>query len=330
MTLGELVDLVCTKVHRNDDESRAEARKYIRSRYQIIWDSRAWRDTMDILTMQGTQIVNEFGEPLIDENGEFIFDGLVDQVLIMPAVVGKVIALRWGNMTTLTNEEMGTVFFIDPNLFNTVGDPLSFSCISSSGLPQNPGGRSLIFTSTGIGSSFGVTIRGTLGNVDQSEVVMTSGTGQVTSSYSYDFVSSLSKDSQSYDLVVRDDLGTPLMTLPREETFRRHQRIHFHSTPQNPGEMLALYKKRYKDLVYDSDSTEIEGIDNMLLAAAISDMREGERQYGKAQAKSLEVAGLMDMAIRLEREQSASNPRIIPTIYDWPWEGPDTCSKSNW
>ena len=69
MTRGELVDLVCTKVHRVDNESVAEARKYVRSRYQIIWDTRLWRDSLEMKLLQGEQLVNEFGEPLVDEDG---------------------------------------------------------------------------------------------------------------------------------------------------------------------------------------------------------------------------------------------------------------------
>ena len=72
---------------------------------------------------------------------------------------------------------------------------------------------------------------------------------------------------------------------------------------------MILYKRKCKDLINDSDSTEIEGFDNMVLAAAISDMREGERQISKAAAKAQEVAGLMQVAIDLEKEQSASMPR---------------------
>ena len=80
---------------------------------------------------------------------------------------------------------------------------------------------------------------------------------------------------------------------------------------------MVMYKRRCKDLIHDSDSTEIEGFDNMILAAAISDMYEGARHLNKAASKVAEVQGLMQIAIDLEKEQSASMPRLIPDEGSW-------------
>jgi hypothetical protein len=314
MTLAELVDLVCTKVHRLDPESQEEAKKYLRSRYQILWDSRLWRDSLDTLLLQGRQILNEVGEPLLDENGNILYAGLIDQTLIMPVIVGRIVCVRWVN-TTLDVEEMSTTFKLNPQTFNQIGRPMSFSIISPSALPQQPGGRRLQFRSTSPTATYTVSIRGMLADADQAEVVTMAGEAPIMSAYSYDSISILAKTSATEDLRVQDDLGTQLMTLPRDETERRHQRITFHSTPNEAGSLFILYKKRRRDLNYGADSTEIEGMDNMLLAAAISDMYESARQNNKAALKGQEVTALMDVAMRLEREQSASNPRIIP------WDG---------
>jgi hypothetical protein len=329
MTLGELTDLVCTKVHRNDVESQAEARKYIRSRYQIIWDMRLWRDTLELKTMRGGEITNEFGIPLTDEHGNILYAGLIDQVITMPIIVSRVVACRWGSLSTLEPEALDALFQIDPDRFDRVGEPISFSVISPSGVTQTPGGRPLRLNSSAVDAMYDVTVHGSLGDADQSEVIRMSGTSQVSSAYSYDNIVSLSKDSRTEDLVVQDDLLTPLLTLPRDESERLHQRIHFHSTPRENGEMLILYKRRIKNLNEDSDSTELGGtVDNALLAAAISDMREGERQYTKAAQKSVEVSGLVELAIQDEKRQSGSLIRIIPSIYDFTF-GEDILTKSD-
>ena len=321
MTLAELVDQVCQKVHRNDAPARAEARTYLKARYRILYESRIWRDAIDPpLLLSGRTLNNEFGDPLTDEHGNILTTGLVDQILILPAIASRVINCRWGTNTVLQNEELWNMIRLNPSIFDQTGDPIGFSVTSPSGTLVSPGGLPLVFTSSHVDATFDVTVRGRLGDVDQSEVVAVTGGGQTNSIYSYDHISSLGKDSLDYPLTVKDSIGTTLLNLPADEGDRRHQRIHFHSTPRTPGTLMILYKRRCKDLTHDSDSTEIEGFDNMLLAAAITDMREGERQISKAAAKAQEVAGLMQVAIDLEKEQSASMPRLIPDPGDGGWE----------
>jgi hypothetical protein len=325
MTLKELADQVCTKCHRNDAPAQAEARTYIKARYRILYESRIWRDAIDPpLLLRGRTLTNEFNEPLTDEDGNILTTGLVDQILILPAIASRVINCRWGSNIVLQNEELWNMVRLNPSIFDQTGDPIGFSVTSPSGTQVSPGGLPLVFTSSNIDAAFNVTVRGRLNDVDQTEVVPVTGAGATTSINAYDHISSLGKDTLEYPLTVKDSIGTTLLRLPAEEGDRKHQRIHFHSTPRSPGTLMILYKRKCKDLVHDSDSTEIEGFDNMVLAAAISDMREGERQISKAAAKAQEVAGLMQVAIDLEKEQSASMPRLIPdegSVQDLPGKG---------
>ena len=314
MTLSEIVDLVCLKMHRVDEESNQEARKYVISRYRIIHDSRLWKDTRDIFDFRGQVLLTQDGSPIMDGAGNILATGIAGQIIILPALVGKVIACRWGNFSTLEVEELQTLFRTNPQAFNEIGDPVSFSVVAPSAVHTAPGGQILTVNSTQANANYTVSIRGRYFDQDQSERLTVSGFSLISSQYRYDEIFALSKTSQEYDLIVKDALGGRLLTLPSEETYRFHQRIHFHSTPTSPGTMLLFYKRRCRDLFYDSDATEIQGIDNMVLAAAISDMREGERQYSKAMQKAGEVAGLMQVAIDLE-SQNAAFPRIIPDDY---------------
>ena len=312
MTLGEAIDYVVTVCHRNDDESRAEARKYIRARHRIIYNARLWRDAVDMHPLLGGQIFNEFGQPLVDENGNIIYTGLSGQILILPALIGKVIMLRWGNAGTLDVEEPSTIMKIDPERFQRIGEPISFSLMNPSATTVSPGGRSLRLSSSSNAASYRVSIRGQLGDLDRDETVTTAGQAQIASFYSYDQVSSIAKMSETEDLIVADDLGTPLLNLPRSETSRSHQRVHLHSTPRDAGSLLILYKKRLQELTDDACEIFPPSLVDAVAEGAISKMREGERQFGKAAAKAQEVIALMDVAVREEREQSASNPRLIP------------------
>lgn len=326
MTRKELVDLVTTKCHRTDDPSRQEAAAYIRARYRIIYESRIWRDSIDPpLVLQGTLFYNEFGVPITDEEGNILRSGIAGQVIILPVIVGRIISCRWGsNAEQLHVEELAQQFRLNPQLFESVGDPIGFSVTSPSAVTMSPGGGKISIYSTDSNARYSVSIRGNLGETDQSEQLRASGISPIYSRYSYDQISALGKDDTSFDLIVEDQSGGNLLTLPADESSRLHQRIHFHSTPANSGSLMILYKRRCRDLINDSDATEIDGIDNAVLAAAISDMREGERQYSKAALKAQEVQGLMSNAIGLEKEQSANNCRIIPElIHSGDWSGKD-------
>jgi hypothetical protein len=65
-------------------------------------------------------------------------------------------------------------------------------------------------------------------------------------------------------------------------------------------------------------------LDNMLLAAVEKEMHDGARQLGKGMSKAQEVMGLFQVAVDLEKEQSASMPRLIPdegSMQDMPGKG---------
>jgi hypothetical protein len=316
MTLEKAIDYICTLCHRPDDESRNEARQYIQARHRILYNSRLWRDAVDFHTLRGARILNEFGQPLVDENGNIIYSGMTGQVMIMPALIGKVVMLRWGTMeamvATLQVEEPSTILKVDAERLQRVSDPISFSIMNPSGTATASGGRSLVLWSSSNDASYEVSIRGQRDDQDYDEEVTIAGQARIPSAYSYDQIFSIAKTSNTKDLYVNDDLGTPLLILPRSETSRSHQRIHLHSTPQNSGSLLILYKKRLVEL--SNDSTEIwpPSMVDMVIEGAVSKMYEGARQHNKAAAKAQEVMALMDVALREEREQSASNPCLIP------------------
>ena len=143
-------------------------------------------------------------------------------------------------------------------------------------------------------------------------VTVSPGTSISTSTYSYDTIYSLSKGTTTADLEVTSYIdGAQLLMLQTHETERKHQRIHVHSTPRNASVGLMLFKKTFTPLINDSDSPEITGIDNALLAAAISDMQEGQRQYGKGAAKMQESVAMIGTMADLERHQSENLTRLI-------------------
>jgi hypothetical protein len=291
MTLSEIASLVCTKCHRTDTASLQEAKTYIRSRYKMLWDSRPWRDSIGMLSLDSSS---------------------VSQVTTLPAIVDRVMAIRWGSETNLLPQDLGTIFQVDPAMFERVGSPATFSIIAPSGVASSPGGMPIKVTSSNPAASFSVSIKGLLSGVPKYETIVVAGTSVLTSANSYDEVFSLSKSSTDYPLTAQNSSGSTILSLATWETAKSFQRIHFDMVPSEAMACMILFKRTFVPLINDSDSTELTGIDNALLASAIADMLEGQRQYGKAQVKMQEASMMATQMADLERHQSASAAQLIP------------------
>ena len=302
MTLAELVELGCTKMHRTDIESQNEIKVYLRSRYRMLWDSRPWRDALAVMDVGDSTL----------------------QTIILPPVVDRILAVRW-NRAMITPDHLVTAFLTDPSSFDSISNPINYSIISPSGVGVSPDGEQLDMFSESANANFTVAIHGLQGNVERRETIAISGANLSTSLEAYDVVHSLSKSSTDYGLTVRNAYNAMiLLELKPEETSKSHQRIMLHSVPSEARNVFVLYKRRCPDLINDGDATELSGIDNALLAAGISDMLEGQRHYGKASMKAQESGLLTQAAADLDVHQSANIIRIIP----WDAGGDDSDSLS--
>jgi len=58
-------------------------------------------------------------------------------------------------------------------------------------------------------------------------------------------------------------------------------------------------------------------LDDALIAFAMADLLERERQFGKAQAKVGEAVALVNETLLAERDQQQNHIQIIPEVYDY-------------
>lgn len=293
MTLAEYVDLVCQKCRRNDNPTREEAKTYIRNKYRTIYESKPWRDVSGVI-----------GVPITTADGP---------VVILPQIIDRVIACRWSDTIPLPHSSLYEIMEINPHRFDEIGDPLSFSIISPSGVAVPPLGQKIRATTSASTPEFKISLHGAYNGDKVSELINMTGNATVESFHRYDEIYSLSIGSRQSDIEIkRADDGMQMLFLNTWENERKHQRIHFGSTPQNATTALILHKRDFQPLVDDSSAPEIAGIETALEEFAMYDMRQAERQYSMAQqhlqAASAAVMGMAD----LERHQSAYKVKIIP------------------
>ena len=160
MTLGEYVDLICQKCRRTDNPTRDEARTYIRNKYRTIYESKPWRDVSGVV-----------GVPISTE-----------QVTILPQIIDRVISCRWSNTITIPNASLYEIMEINPHRFDEVGDPLSFSIISPSGVAVPPLGQKIRATTSGSTPEFKMSLHGAYNGDKVSEIINMTGNATVESS----------------------------------------------------------------------------------------------------------------------------------------------------
>jgi len=105
MTLSDMASFICGKVGKTDSDSLAKCKEFIARRYELIWSSQLWRDT---LTTSSQSVP-------ADTQDVTLSDTSIDQI----------VAVRWSD-TTLGPVAHEAVFAIDPTLFDNSGTPMAF------------------------------------------------------------------------------------------------------------------------------------------------------------------------------------------------------------
>ena len=299
MTLVEMADLVCEKVNKTDDDSLALCKKFIRRRYQLIYDSYLWKDSLDVATISNNENAGVYGPTNLP---------------IMPRWMERVVAVREGGDTNLTVEEQSLFFKKDPALYGRVGTCSGFHqvrpywwaeydpstdlyCRSVAG---NDGGKRVYVRDNDSGARTSATLTSTL----------------VTSISTEDFTDPyISKDVTSGSVLFYREVDSTEVTMASFETHLRYERIRLIDDPGEEVELLVLGKRRAVNLEFDSDAPIIQNIDDAIIAHAQADMLERARQYAKSAEKRREAVAQVAKAIDLETNQSARVVVICPASY---------------
>ena len=301
MTLTELADYTCAKVGQTDEDSLAQCKRFLNARLRMIWDSALWRDSLCLATVS----------PAAGASW-----------IILPASVERVLKLRAGSSAALPPLEGALVFDYAPDLFESAGDPLGFAVFAPvvHG-PCGDTGDALIVTEGSGGSVAGDAGRKAFIEVEQADgtrvtETLLSGGSAFSVGSAGRFIVRFSKEVTVANYQVGFADGTPLSApLAAEETqFPRRVRVRLVRTPTAALEALALCKRSYPGLMNDFESPALANVDNALLAYAMADMLERQRQYAKAQLKLQEAQTQMAILHDLERNQTGCESRLVPAM----------------
>lgn len=117
MTLDNMATFICNKVGRPDAASILSCKGFLGRRYELIWDSQLWKDSLTTISVP-------------------VAEGVQD--VILGASIDRVVAVRWDTIG-LSPVQHEAVYYIDPTLFDKSGTPAAYVI-----MPAHPTGGSVI------------------------------------------------------------------------------------------------------------------------------------------------------------------------------------------
>lgn len=321
MTLIELAEFVCDKVGTPDADSVTICKKFLSRRYQLIWDSANWVDSMCMVT--------------VDSSASHPY-------LLMPLDVGRVISIRDANDNALGVMDPMTLFSYRPEYWDTAGEVTGFTHVAPAVCGASSGAVDIPWYLTGYPTNhpedvgyadFDITLEkvdGTVSqfkrfDIDSSAFNLGSFFWVLSASVSFVGLEStdviiLRESTDSGTIRVRfinpdgDSSASDNATSATYSPAPRRARVRLMKKPESAGSMLCLCKRVPTRFDEDHHVPQITDIENALICMAHGDMLQRQRQYTRAQQQLAEGQTHMRVRLDLERNQSASSLRIIPQV----------------
>ena len=302
MNLSELAQFVCSKVRQTDAVSTALCKGYLGARFQMIWDSELWRDSLVMVTTT------------LDPTQPSLNSGLdAAGVWLLPRIANKVVAIRDHDRAYISRNAE-EYFRMDLDEFGATGTAIHFhilpSCVAAFGSPTpvwitgtNPNdAQSLLH------------VRGVNAGGDMLE--MDCNLGQNTNLGNILEITTATKKATQGFAIFTDQLKTRgyLTMDPAQTAAPQLCRVQIVEIPTRPVNLRALVKRTMPPFVNDEDVPQLRNIENVLIAFAQADMLQQTRQYAKAQLLQQEGTALLMDIKREEVYQQAATPRVIPDV----------------
>lgn len=320
MTLADMADQVTERIGVTDDHTTLQAKKFLRRRYQVVYDSQLWSDA-------------QVAVPYTVYNGA--------DVVHVPPVLETVLQVRVGasgSSQLLRQINHQQVFQLNPDALDEVGSRVAWTELSPSAtLRPLEGNENLTFYSTSVNDT-GVEVRvraqRTIAygsdlvdwtvTIDGTTEVFQSSVGLIRAVVN---VESVSKPVTQGEIRM-GKLGSPGSIYARikasdsHTSYKRVQLLRAAASANASEEALLFYGKHViNPLIHDNDVPQIKNIEEVLIAYTTADMLERERQWGKAQLKVQEGSALLMSRILAERTQKSNSIQIVPDTETYAEEG---------
>lgn len=315
MTITEIATLITSKLGRTDSSSLSICKDFIKRRYQMVYDSTLWLESLatTFAHVQDRDVTISTAPEVYYAGGS-------------AAKIDRVLAVNYSESTTysITDIAVGLSAGVYHYKYETpdtsmlsVGDTVYiYGMPSSATLPTMNGVK---------------TVRIISANSYFTDYAPSHYTAEALGLQG--FTGFFTKDKNPFENIGVEDWWhhfrvdpsvlieqttttskpTGFFHLPKDSS--GNPRIRLNPTPPKEGLLHVLGKLGWTEPA-DGDSPVIHGIDNILLAYAEGDMLERGRKYAKAQLKYQEAGDLLSAARDQQRNQFASESRIVPDMVE--------------
>lgn len=294
MNLGEYADYVCSKIRETDSDSLAAAKDYLSKRYQLIYQKDLWRDSLIEFTVD-VSVANTLNA------GGFVQ---------LPRIVDRIVACRTPDRE-LTVENQEIYFRQTSDQFALSGTPLAFNILGRLCWQGLSVAALTVACASEADNNSSVKVRWIDENSELQNTVVQVTTVPVIIGNGF-VVEAFTKNTSTSTVSIYADAVAVLTLAAAATSYDPFHRVRLIQKPIQDFTLRVLAKKKFSPLVLDTDEPFLLDVDNCLIAFGQADMLERQRQYGKSQSKMTEALGLLEQIAKIENEQQASNPRLIP------------------
>jgi hypothetical protein len=323
MRLADMVDLICAKLLLNEDQlSRDAIRDFLKARYNLLWNSYLWKDSV--------VVYHDLPVPVDPATGDYTPDMVLPESAAHAIAVFEPTRERTLSVGTLTE-------LARSGAISQVAGLWQFMDVSATGLPFPTTATKLRIKFAAGPDDLGASARLALGG----ELDEASWAGIPNDPFKESFNITVPFTTANwYDVGYKVAQMTKPVTVryvtctvqdvagvfpekswywPESSTLSLYARIRLVDRPNikrdGPDLRVSILCKRKPRPFYDdADSPALRGCEQTLLALATGDALERERMYTKAAAKFAEAASLLEVMKDGERNQSAYVSRVTPEV----------------
>lgn len=326
LTLTQMVNWICDKTGQNEPEEAAAAKRFLQHRLRMIWKVASWYDALAEATLPldpTTDLLYARGLVPVPE----VFERLLGVRTAERALVGEGLQLRYRldvdtferEGEAMINTELGGAVAVMPMPFyirlfgnssgTDAGQLVSVRYIDVMGarreeswLIQASQSWTSEFPATRIES---VTKPATFDPVSVSVLVNPADRVGKSTYGGQPFPLVVGLDVNPLHVRVRD-LAPTTTEAPKSLWLRLGERPQASLTLRMLGKVTC-------PLWGDNETSPLRGADDSLLAFALGDMEQRQRQFGRAREYFAEASTMLDLLKREESDETTQIQRITPT-----------------
>lgn len=314
MRLDDMASQACEEVRQTDQASLERCKRFLKRRYELLWNEALWRGSIYRHDFTFTPGPNFSPQPPFTN-----FWCQPGGMQALPSSVDRVLALRRTD-AGVRIEAQEALYRTSLDEYEEEGEAVKFAilppaCIDVSGSltldELQAEGVSVISDASDANAVLRLRYMDTNGEEGLEEVTL-AGPAQQLSIYPH-IILSATKPETDEAVELQFDTDVWFSIGAGETAAKRYPRIRLLPKPSaDSTDFKALVKKKASPLEDDADEPELTGCENTLIALAQVNLLRHARQYGKSQLVAQEALALLQQFKQMEVVQQATRCVVTP------------------